>query len=137
MAKTYNEMCRYETFRDRYKYLRLGGSVGKDTFGFDRYLNQEFYHSDEWSSIRDKVIIRDEGRDLGVPGYEINGRIYIHHIDPITKLDLLERSDKLFDLNNLVCCSYQTHQAIHYGDESLLYVLPPERTKNDTCPWKN
>ena len=134
--KTYTDMMSYSDFKDRFRYLRLSGRVGEDTFGFDRYLNQAFYKSSEWLSVRNEVILRDNGCDLAHPDYEIIGRIYIHHLNPIRKKDVLERSDFLFDLENLVCVSYDTHQAIHYGDESLLYSDPIIRRPNDTCPWR-
>ena len=124
------------TFEERFLYLQLDGSVGKETFGFNRYLNQTLYRSDEWRSIRDQIIIRDNGCDLGMYGYEIQGRILIHHLNPITKEDIINRSSVIFDPNNLVCVSHITHNAIHYGNEGLLPKVPKERTKNDTCPWK-
>lgn len=134
--KTYTEMMSYSDFKDRFRYLKLSGRVGEDTFGFDRYLNQAFYKSPEWLAVRNRVILRDNGCDLAHPDYEIIGRIYIHHLNPIRKKDVLERSDFLFDLENLVCVSYDTHQAIHYGDEDLLYSDPIIRRPNDTCPWR-
>lgn len=134
--KTYTEMMSYSNFKDRYRYLKLAGRVGEDTFGFDRYLNQAFYKSVEWLTVRNEVILRDNGCDLAHPDYEIIGRIYIHHLNPIRKKDVLERSNFLFDLENLVCVSYDTHQAIHYGDENMLYSDPIIRTPNDTCPWR-
>lgn len=134
--RSYSEMKALPTFEERYKYLRLGGVVGEETFGFDRYLNQLFYKDPEWRATRDKVILRDEGCDLGISGREIYGRVLIHHINPITKEDILHRSPKLFDLENLICTSKLTHDAIHYGDDSILYKDPIERTKNDTCPWR-
>ena len=110
--------------------------VGKDTFGFDRWLNQIFYRDPEWKSVRDYVIVRDNGCDLGVDGYEINGRILVHHMNPISKEDILERSKYLLDPEFLISTIHNTHNAIHYGDEDLLIKTPIERTKNDTCPWK-
>lgn len=135
--KTYKELSRLATFEERYTYLRLEGVVGKDTFGFDRYLNQLFYHSDQWKSVRNQVIIRDNGCDLGMPDREIQGRILIHHMNPITIRDLELESPYLLDPNYLICVSHSTHNAIHYGDENQLITLPKERTPNDTCPWKN
>lgn len=136
MIRTYSELITLPTFEERYRYLRLGGKVGKETFGFDRYLNQVFYSSEEWKRIRRDVIIRDFGCDLGVEGFEIYGRIIVHHMNPITKDDIISRSKFLLDPEFLICTSHNTHEAITYGDESLLALLPIERTKNDTCPWK-
>ena len=135
--RTYSELITLPTFIDRYQYLKLGGKVGEDTFGFDRYLNQVFYQSKEWRSIRDYVITRDNGCDLGIPGHEIYGRILIHHMNPITADDILKRSDFLLNPEYLICTIKNTHDAIHYSDESLLITDPIERSKNDTCPWKN
>lgn len=137
MIRSYSELCTLNTFEDRYKYLRLSGAVGKDTFGFDRYLNQIFYRSQEWKSVRDKVIIRDDGCDLGVKGYEIHGRIYIHHMNPIMLKDIEQRTDFLLNPEYLISTTHSTHNAIHYGDESLLPLVPKERSANDTCPWKH
>lgn len=136
MIRSYSELCTFKSFEDRYKYLQLSGSVGKDTFGFDRYLNQVFYRSQEWKSIRDKVIIRDNGCDLGVEGYEIHGKIYIHHMNPIMLKDIEQRTDLLLNPEYLISTTLSTHNAIHYGDESLLPLIPKERSANDTCPWK-
>jgi hypothetical protein len=116
--------------------LKLDGRVGEDTFGFDRHINQKFYQSYEWKSIRDFVTIRDGGCDLGVAGYEIHGRIYIHHMNPVLLDDFEKKSGILLDPEYLVCASHNTHNAIHYGDEGLLINAPVARTKNDTCPWK-
>ena len=135
--RTYSELITLATFIDRYRYLKLGGKVGEDTFGFDRYLNQVFYQSKEWRSIRDYVITRDNGCDLGMVGHEIYGRILIHHINPITADDILKRSDLLLNPEYLICTIKNTHDAIHYSDESLLITDPIERSKNDTVPWKN
>lgn len=137
MIRSYSELRELESFEDRYKYLQLSGSVGKDTFGFDRYLNQVFYRSQEWKSIRDKVIIRDNGCDLGIEGYEIHGRIYIHHMNPIMLKDIEQRTDLLLNPEYLISTTHSTHNAIHYGDESLLPLIPKERSANDTCPWKH
>lgn len=134
--KTYSEVIALPTFEDRYRYLRLGGRVGEDTFGFDRWINQMFYKDPEWLEVRDYVIIRDNGCDLAIPGREINGIILVHHMNPITKADILERSKFLLDPEYLICTVKRTHDAIHYGDEDLLFKLPVERTKNDTCPWR-
>lgn len=136
MIRTYSELSKFQTFEERYAYLKLSGTVGKDTFGYDRYLNQIFYRSQEWKSIRDKVIIRDEGCDLGVDGYEIHGRIYIHHMNPIMLKDIENKTEFLLNPKYLITTTHSTHNAIHYGDESLLPLIPKERTANDTCPWK-
>ena len=135
--KTYSELITLPTFLDRYHYLKLNGQVGKDTFGFDRYLNQIFYQSKEWRSTRDYVIARDKGCDLGIAGHEIYGKILIHHMNPITVDDILKRSDFLLNPEYLICTIKNTHNAIHYSDESLLITDPVERSKNDTCPWKH
>lgn len=135
--KSYSELITIPTFEERFEYLKLDGQVGIETFGFDRYLNQEFYKSYEWLSIRDYVITRDNGCDLGVEGYEIHGRILIHHIKPITKDDIIHRSKSLLDPENLITTIKRTHDAIHYGDSNLLMKAPIERRKNDTCPWRH
>ena len=134
--RTYSELIQLPTFEERYQYLRLGGRVGEETFGFDRYLNQIFYKSKEWLSIRDYVIVRDNGCDLGIEGRDIHERILIHHMNPISKEDILNRSDFLLNPEYLICTIKNTHDAIHYGDEDLLYTIPLERSKYDTCPWK-
>ncbi len=135
--KRYLELKQLHTFEERFNYLKLNGQVGKDTFGFDRYLNQQFYKSKEWKQVRDYVIVRDNACDLGIPDNEIKGKIYIHHINPITIDDVTNSTSNLLDPNNLICVSYETHNAIHYGDSSYLerYQIN-ERTMNDTCPWK-
>lgn len=137
IIRTYSELITLPTFIERYRYLKLSGRVGEDTFGFDRYLNQVFYQSKEWRSIRDYVITRDNGCDLGMVGHEIYGRILIHHMNPITADDILKRSDFLLNPEYLICTIKNTHDAIHYSDESLLITDLIERSKNDTCPWKN
>lgn len=136
MIRTYQELIAIPSFKERYQYLRLNGFVGKDTFGFDRYLNQKFYHSPEWKQIRRDVIIRDEGRDLAMEGYEIQNGLYIHHMNPIGVDDIQNATEFLLNPDYMVCVSFNTHQAIHYGDESLLPQLPIERRPNDTCPWR-
>ena len=137
MIRTYTELSKLKTFEERFEYLRLDGEVGKETFGFDRIFNQKFYRSVEWRRVRDQVIIRDCGCDLGVPGHEIYGqRILIHHMNPISLEDLERRSEILMNPEYLITTIHNTHQAIHYGDADLLIKLPRERTKNDTCPWK-
>ena len=136
--KTYSELITLPTFEERYRYLRLNGRVGESTFGFDRYLNQNFYRYDEeWLELRDFVIQRDCGCDLGIKDREIGGSILVHHINPITKDDILQRTKRLLDPDNLICTMDSTHRAIHYGDESLLILAPVERTRNDTCPWRH
>lgn len=135
-TKTYSELMTLPTFEERYQYLRLNGRVGEDTFGFERYLNQKFYQSTEWRHFRDSIIVRDLGCDLGAEGYEIRGSIYLHHINPLTPSDLKNRAAALMNPENVICVSFNTHNAIHYGDERLLPVLPPARLPNDTCPWK-
>lgn len=136
--RTYSELITLPTFEERYRYLRLGGKVGEETFGFDRYINQLFYRNKEWRSVRDEVIVRDNGCDLGIQGREIYGSIIIvHHMNPITKEDILNRSEYLLNPEYLISTIKNTHDAIHYGDESLLITMPIERRKNDTCPWKH
>lgn len=134
--KTYSELIQFHTFEERFQYLQLNGSVGKETFGFDRYLNQNFYRSSEWKRIRDKVIIRDNGCDLGIEDRMIGNRILIHHMNPINDIDIIDLTDILLNPEYLICVSHQTHNAIHYGNEDLLVKPPTIRSKNDTCPWK-
>jgi hypothetical protein len=139
-------MCQFNTFEDRYNYLKLKGRVGEETFGCSRYLNQILYNTPEWKSFRREIIIRDNGCDLGIQDRPIcpdigvivprTSNVYIHHIEPITKEDVLNRDKKLFDPNNAICCSFKTHQAIHYGDINLLAKGYIERKPNDTCPWR-
>ena len=136
-TKRYSELIAIPTYEERFKYLQLKGAVGNDTFGYDRYLNQILYNSPEWKRLRNQIIIRDNGRDLGCEGYEIYGRILIHHMNPITVEDIVSRDPIVFDPENLICVSHNTHNAIHYGDENLLIMAPVERTKNDTCPWRH
>lgn len=136
MIRTYSELVKLATFEERFEYLKLDGKVGNDTFGFDRYLNQIFYRSREWKSVRDRVIIRDEGCDLGIEGRDICGKVIIHHMNPILISDIEEQSSALLDPEYLICVSHNTHNAIHYGNESLIAKGPVVRTKNDTCPWK-
>lgn len=136
MIRTYSELSTIHSFEDRYRYLRLNGSVGSETFGFDRIFNQQFYRSREWKAIRDHIIVRDNGCDLGVEGYEIHGRIYIHHMNPIMLEDIETTSEFLLDPEYLITTTHGTHNAIHYGDEDLLILPPVERSKNDTCPWR-
>lgn len=136
MIKTYSELIQIPTFEERFEYLKLDGSVGEDTFGFDRWMNQIFYRSPEWKKIRDEVIIRDNGCDLAMPGHEIYGRILIHHMNPISVDDIERRTDLLLNPEYLISTLHRTHNAIHYGDKSLLPQGLIVRTPNDTCPWK-
>lgn len=136
MIRRYSELIRLPTFRERFEYLRLDGVVGKDTFGHDRYLNQRFYRSAEWRAIRDQIIVRDMGCDLAMDGYAIAGKIYIHHMNPITAEEIEHADRCIFDPEFLICTTHNTHNAIHYGDASLLITEPIERRPNDTCPWK-
>ena len=135
--RSYSELSKLKTFEERFRYLQLNGAVGQETFGFDRYLNQRFYRSQKWKSVRDAVIIRDDGCDLGIKDRMIFGRVLIHHMNPISIDDIRQQSELLLNPEYLVCVSHDTHNAIHYGDENLLITLPIERTKNDTCPWKH
>ena len=134
--RTYSEMIQLPTFEERVKYLRLSGMVGQDTFGFDRYLNQMFYKDAAWRRIRREVILRDNGFDLGCKDRPIGMKVIVHHIEPMTKQDVLEHSDLLLNPNNLVCCSPETHRLIHYGLEADVETLPIDRTPFDTCPWR-
>lgn len=133
--RIYSELIQLPTFLERFNYLKLGGIVGKDTFGWDRYLNQRFYRSQEWKRVRNWVIIRDNGCDLGVPGYEIQSRLYIHHMNPLERSDLLDETEYLMNPEFLICVSHDTHNAIHYGDESLLMLDPVSRQAGDTKLW--
>lgn len=135
MGRTYSEMANLPTFQERFKYLRLNGRVGSDTFGYDRYLNQKLYKSPEWRRFRDEIIVRDNGCDLGCEDRPINGPVLIHHINPITEKDILLRSPCLFDPDNVICVSHNTHNAIHYSDESILWTDPVERKPGDTKLW--
>ena len=137
MFKTYSEVITIPTFKERYFYLKLDGVVGRETFGHDRYLNQLLYNSMEWRDFRDEILIRDKCCDLACPGFEIPVRPIIHHIDPITVEDVLKRHPKVFDPENVITVSHNTHEAIHYGSENLLIIAPIERRPNDTCPWKH
>ena len=135
--RTYSEMIALPTFEERFKYLQLNGTVAKDTFGFDRYINQNFYRSKEWKRVRDFVILRDNGCDLAAEDYVIHGKIIIHHMNPITVKDISDITDYLMNPEYLISTTHSTHNAIHYGDESLLMMFPTERRKNDTCPWRH
>lgn len=135
MIRTYSELVTFKTYKDRFNYLRVPNSIGKETFGFDRYLNQRFYGSSAWKSVRDKVIIRDEGCDLGLEGYEIGQRIYIHHMNPMTLEDFESGSSSMLDPENLICVSLDTHNAIHFGAEGTMPNTFIERAPGDTTPW--
>lgn len=135
--KTYSELMTLPTFEERYRYLRLNGKVGADTFGHDRYINQFLYQrSQKWKETRRQVILRDNSCDLGIEDREVQGKVIVHHMNPITIQDIEEESDFVFNPEYLICTSHDTHNAIHYGDESLLITVPVERSPNDTCPWK-
>ena len=135
--KTYSELSKLKTFRERYEYLKLDGTVGEETFGFDRYINQMFYKSEEWKRIRNYVITRDNGCDLGIQDRKIvDSVILVHHMNPITKEDIINKNEILLDPEYLITTIKPTHDAIHYGDESLLAEDLVIRSKNDTCPWK-
>ncbi len=138
MSRTYSELIKLPTFEERYAYCRLAGSVGVETFGFDRYMNQMFYRSSEWRNFRRQILIRDNGLDLAFPGRYIPGNIFVHHLNPLTVEQLKSGGEGLFDPENFVCVSFDTHQAIHYGDESLLVSSEPVvRRPNDTIPWRD
>ena len=134
--RTYEILSKLTTFKDRFNYLKLDGKIGEDTFGFDRYLNQVFYRSPEWRHVRDLVIVRDNGNDLGLDGFRIYGKVLIHHMNPITYHDIIHREEDILNPNYLICVSQRTHNAIHYGSEDLLPKEPAERKANDTCPWR-
>ncbi len=137
MNKSYSELIKITSYIDRFRYLRIGGKTGDQTFGTERYLNQILYKSAEWKSFRQDIIIRDQGMDMGLDGFPISGIILIHHINPITAEDILNRRSIIFDTENVISVSQRTHNAIHYGDEGLLDVdILVERTPNDTCPWR-
>lgn len=138
MNKTYSELCQINDYYERFNYLQIGGMIGIATFGCDRYLNQIFYNSPEWKRFRKKIIFRDKGCDMAFDGVEVSGRIIVvHHLNPITVEDVLNRSYKLFDPENVVTVSDMTHKAIHYGDAELIQRIKPiERIPNDTCPWR-
>lgn len=137
MIRTYSELIQLPTFEERFEYLRLDGNVGQATFGYDRYLNQILYNSPEWKRFRRDIIIRDNGCDLACEGYEIRGRIIIHHINTISIEDIVNRNPMLFDPENVITTTHNTHNAIHYGDKELLVTVPIERSANDTCLWKH
>lgn len=137
MLRSYSELSRLRTFDERFRYLLLAGSVGVETFGFDRYVNQRFYRSEEWKHVRNIVIARDNGCDLGIEGRDINGRVYVHHMNPMNLEQINDHMDLIFDPEYLVCVTFATHNAIHYGDESYITLAPVERQPNDMCPWKH
>lgn len=137
IIRTYSELKEFKTFEERFKYLKLGGVVGVETFGFDRYFNQKFYTTTEWKQLRNHIIVRDLGCDLGCEDHEIFGqRIIIHHMNPIDLEDIEKKSDFLLNPEFLITTIHSTHNAIHYGDESFIITAPIERRRNDTCPWK-
>ena len=134
--KTYSELIKLPTFEERFEYLKLNGVVSELTFGSERYLNQMFYTSDEWRKLRNEIILRDNGCDLGIEGFDIHSKIFIHHMNPITEEDILQHSKYLIDPEYLICVSMRTHNAIHYGDISQVSSTPIERKPFDTCPWR-
>ena len=135
VLRTYSELITLPTFKERFNYLKLDGRVGLETFGHDRYLNQILYNSPEWRNLRSRIVTRDCGRDLACEGYDIYGQVLVHHINPITVKDILDRNPMVFDPENLITTVHNTHNAIHYGDKSLLTTEPIIRYKDDTCPW--
>lgn len=139
IIRTYSELMLLPTFEERFEYLKLGGRVGKETFGFDRWINQMLYTSNEWRSLRNRIITRDDGCDLAMPGRKIpeGVTIMIHHMNPITVEDIVNKSEFVFNPEYLICTIKITHDAIHYGDSELLYKDPVVRFKNDTCPWRH
>ncbi len=136
MTRTYTELMHIPTFEERFEYLKLNGRVAKETFGFDRWLNQVFYRSPQWRQLRNQIIIRDNGCDLGIPGREIYDKIYVHHMNPLLKDDIVNKTEYLTNPEYLICVSHMTHEAIHYGDANLLMRDPVERTPGDTTLWK-
>lgn len=134
--KTYSELILIPSFEERLEYLKTKSTIGAQSFGWRRYLNQVFYNSDEWRSFRRDIILRDSGRDLGCEGYDIFGSVTIHHINPITYDDIVNRSPCILDPNNVICCSSDTHKAIHYSNDNAIAHQFAERSPNDTCPWK-
>lgn len=135
--RTYRELIQMPTLKERFRYLKLSGAVGKATFGYDRYLNQNFYRSQDWKRLRNEIIVRDDGCELGLEDHPIAGRIFIHHMNPIDDEDIINSTEYLMNPDYLVCVSHDMHNAIHYGNEDILRAkdfIP--RTPNDTCPWK-
>ena len=136
MRKTYSELIQLPTIQERFDYLNQGNVVGDETFGYDRYLNQKFYNTPEWKKVRRNVIARDEGCDMAHPDYPIGGRVIVHHLNAVTPRMILDRDPALFDMDNLVCVSHETHEAITYGSKEMLPEDPIERSPNDTTPWR-
>lgn len=136
MIRCYNDLIQLKTFEERFQYLKINGKVGEETFGLDRYINQQLYKSQKWRSTRSRIIIRDDGCDLGIDGRQLDDYIVVHHMNPITLEDIEEERDIVFDPNYLICCSTRTHRAIHFGDENLLIRDPVIRRPNDTCLWR-
>lgn len=136
MIRCYNDLIQLKTFEERFRYLKINGKVGEETFGLDRYINQQLYKSQRWRSTRSKIIIRDDGCDLGIDGRQLDDYIVVHHMNPIALEDIEEERDIVFDSNYLICCSTRTHRAIHFGDENLLIRDPVIRRPNDTCLWR-
>lgn len=135
--RTYSELIKLPTLKERFEYLKLGDGVGQDTFGFDRYLNQNFYHSAIWKPIKNKVIVRDDGCELGLADYPIRGKLLVHHMNPIDQDDIIYQRDVLLNPEYLITVSLAMHNAIHYGSFDLIPIGPVERTPNDMCPWKH
>ena len=136
MIRCYNDLIQLKTFEERFQYLKIHGKVGEETFGLDRYINQQLYKSQRWRSTRSRIIIRDDGCDLGIDGRQLDDYIVVHHMNPITLEDIEEERDIVFDPDYLICCSTRTHRAIHFGDENLLIRDPVIRRPNDTCLWR-
>lgn len=137
IIRTYSELMTLTTFEERFKYLQLNNGVGQESFGFDRYLNQNFYRSKEWKSIRNQIIVRDNGCDLGLDDCPIFGKVIIHHMNPIRVEDIIDVTDYLCNPEYLICVSHNTHNAIHYGNEEIIRANKfVERTANDTCLWR-
>lgn len=136
ITRCYSDLIKIDDFLGRFQYLRLNGKIGIETFGYERFLNQVFYRSNEWKKVRAEVILRDEGRDLGIEGRELNSRIFIHHMNPLTLEDIERKNSNLLNPEYLITVSFETHQAIHYGNENNLMLDPVVRTKYDTCPWR-
>lgn len=136
MIRCYNDLIQLKTFEERFAYLKIYGKVGEETFGLDRYINQQLYKSHRWRQTRSKIIIRDDGCDLGIDGRQLEDNIVVHHMNPIDLEDIEEERDIVFDPDYLICCSARTHRAIHFGDENLLIRDPVVRRPHDTCPWR-
>lgn len=136
MIRCYNNLIQLKTFEERFQYLKINGKVGEETFGLDRYINQQLYKSQKWRSTRSRIIIRDDGCDLGIDGRQLDDYIVVHHMNPIALEDIEEERDIVFDPDYLICCSTRTHRAIHFGDENLLIRDPVIRRPNDTCLWR-